>query len=316
MKINKKIIVSSMALCMGAALAGSVSGTIAWYQYSTRSTVAMLGASVGVNRNLQVKVGDGSWKSDLKIQDITTYLASAANTGSKGDLYPVTAGASAKDEELGTLYRNPLYQHADMSTWDVAKATDYVTLPLHIRAVESKDNQESNNKYIQKKIYLHNVTIIDSTESTVDGKVADAVRVSVEGDTKFANISAKGEDVDTFGKLDLNGDGAKDTVNHYEFETTKTEIVYGGSGVEKTYKAGEAADEADLYANDDANGAITSGLVLGETAADDENGLAVTVKIWLQGWQKLGADEAVLWDVEDYNNAKFNVGITFTCPRD
>ena len=55
MKIsNKKIIVSTLALAMGAALAGSISGSVAWYQYSTRATARMAATSAGTSRNLQI----------------------------------------------------------------------------------------------------------------------------------------------------------------------------------------------------------------------------------------------------------------------
>ena len=56
MKINnKKIIVSTLALAMGAALAGSISGSVAWYQYSTRASAQIAGSAAGTARNLYVK---------------------------------------------------------------------------------------------------------------------------------------------------------------------------------------------------------------------------------------------------------------------
>ena len=54
---KKKIIVSALALAMGAALAGSISGSVAWYQYSTRAAAQIAGTAAGTVGSLQVKGG-------------------------------------------------------------------------------------------------------------------------------------------------------------------------------------------------------------------------------------------------------------------
>ena len=59
MKINKKVMVTTLALAMGAALAGSISGSVAWYQYSTRASAQLTGTSVGTSRNLQIALKPG-----------------------------------------------------------------------------------------------------------------------------------------------------------------------------------------------------------------------------------------------------------------
>ena len=46
--MKKKIIVSALTLIAGFGLAGSVTSTIAWYQYSTRTNGALVGVSGGV----------------------------------------------------------------------------------------------------------------------------------------------------------------------------------------------------------------------------------------------------------------------------
>ena len=46
----KKVVVSVLALAMGAGIAGSISGSIAWYQYSTRTTAQLQGVSAGTDR--------------------------------------------------------------------------------------------------------------------------------------------------------------------------------------------------------------------------------------------------------------------------
>ena len=47
MKTNKKnIIIPALMMAVGLGLVGSISGTVAWYQYSTRVNVAYLGKQV------------------------------------------------------------------------------------------------------------------------------------------------------------------------------------------------------------------------------------------------------------------------------
>ena len=111
---NKKIIVSTLALAMGAALAGSVSGTVAWFQYSTRAQAAYIGATAHCSEALEVKaVGKESstWGTDLKAKDVV------AKDGYGTTLEPITTGqlaenvALTKNEGEGAIekfYKNPI----------------------------------------------------------------------------------------------------------------------------------------------------------------------------------------------------------------
>ena len=69
MKFSKnKIIVSALALAIGASLAGSVGSTIAWYQYSTRANVSFLGQASGISGNLQMRFkgeDDSKWRTKI-----------------------------------------------------------------------------------------------------------------------------------------------------------------------------------------------------------------------------------------------------------
>ena len=57
-------------LAVGVALVGSVSSTLAWYQYSTKAQAAYIGTSVGKSENLEIKKVDGTWVSSLLASDI------------------------------------------------------------------------------------------------------------------------------------------------------------------------------------------------------------------------------------------------------
>ena len=74
MKLNKnKIIVSALALAIAGSLVGSVGGTIAWYQYSTRANVSFLGQASGVSGNLQMRFAgeDGTkWRTRITKEEM------------------------------------------------------------------------------------------------------------------------------------------------------------------------------------------------------------------------------------------------------
>ena len=97
MKLNKKMIIPAFALLAGASLVGSISGTIAWYQYSTRTNVSYIGTSAGSIGNLQIRLAGGDWGTQISIQDVDSYLSAQ---GIGRDVEPVTPGALAKDGSL------------------------------------------------------------------------------------------------------------------------------------------------------------------------------------------------------------------------
>lgn len=97
MKLSKKLIVPAFTLLAGASLVGSISGTIAWYQYSTRANVSYIGSSAGTIGNLQVRLADGEWSTQISYQDVRDYLSSQ-NIGQ--NVEPVTPGALQKNDSL------------------------------------------------------------------------------------------------------------------------------------------------------------------------------------------------------------------------
>ena len=94
MKTNskKKIVVSALAIAMGAALVGSISGSVAWYQYSTRTTASMTATSAGTSRDLQIKLADvstpatgeeaytGAFEHNLSWTEVQKYLKAKYGT--------------------------------------------------------------------------------------------------------------------------------------------------------------------------------------------------------------------------------------------
>lgn len=100
MKLNKKLIIPAFALLAGASLVGSVSGTIAWYQYSTRVNASYIGSSAGTIGNLQIRINDGTdrdWGTRVSTDDVLNYL-SLNNFGQ--EVEPVTSGNLGKNDSL------------------------------------------------------------------------------------------------------------------------------------------------------------------------------------------------------------------------
>ena len=107
-----KVIFATLVICSTGALAGSISSTIAWYQYSTRATAAYLGTSAGTKGNLRLRIkGTNTWINDLTYRDIDSYLQSV----NKGQLImPITSGPMNADDAIKVdndgnmvFYQNP-----------------------------------------------------------------------------------------------------------------------------------------------------------------------------------------------------------------
>ena len=272
-----KIVVPTLAICLGAALVGSISGTVAWYQYSTRASTAYLGTSVGASGNLQIRIqGQNKWVSDLSWNDVETWLI---NNNRGQAVQPITAGAIDKDGALpDNFYRNPVAGRAAYADWLAASEQNYVTLPLEFRYVERDGNtKEVNGKVVdeecvEKDVYLSDLLIQPDWENVKDTNnrkdLSDAIRVHIYSYQEDDNgqpinvinrlISNKGGTTATSGKLDIDGDGDPDsawtgTANGAEYGfgegNTKEPIVYGVDGsVQTAYSAKE--DIIDVAANE------------------------------------------------------------------
>lgn len=256
MKIKKKsIIIPAFALLIGASLAGSISGTVAWYQFSTRASAAYVGVSGGTVGNLKLRLGttveDNEWLTRLTFDDVANYLASS-DYGSS--VLPITSGAMDKDASLNRdgvdgddFYLNPIYgQKGAYANWQKADKANYVKIPLQLCYVERDGIKEggADAKYIAKEVFLSDLLIQeDHTNADYDNgpraDLSDAIRFHISAFKDGADedqkvnrlISKKGGTTLTNGKLDLNGDGILDA----EYDSDKygfggndaTDIIYG-----------------------------------------------------------------------------------------
>ena len=314
MKMNKIIIPAAM-LAVGVALVGSVSSTLAWYQYSTKAQAAFIGTSVGKSENLEIKTIDGEntkWKSNVTAAEVNK-LAGITNVNKK-ELIPITTGQLGADEALPAQFYSGIETgvagYGEQDHEHIATNKNYVQFTLNIRYKKI----EANTEYLKKSLKLIDLTIVD--ESGYDLSEAVRVHFAAAGATPKYNLFAKNSSSDaqivtaTGGKLDTDSDGALDKELKYEFaETPAQEVVYG------------FADSTQTALN--ANNVATSKPEIGILPAENEEGLAVTVTIWIEGWTKLqkfptdtvndngSPARAAIWDPTIYSNAVFNVGMRF-----
>lgn len=299
----KKLTVSALTIAMGAGLAGAISGTFAWYQYSTRSTVAMIGTSVGTQGNLQVKARRGTttlidFRNDIKLAD-----------GLAGNCAPVTSGAAEKDANVAHFYKNPHFKDFAYSSWRAAVAeTDYITFHLDFQVSKVVDGAAAAIS-APSSLFLEKVTIrgagteVNPTIDTVKD-MSSAVRVLLSSGSSYALISQDGSTTVTNGYLDLNGDHVADGNEVFTDWEAADPQVYG-EGEQESY----AQNSSDIIATQ------TDGVWAGGFAITPSAGVDVT--IWLEGWQELETEndstdqrEACIWS-SDWMGQQFNVGLAF-----
>lgn len=268
--LNKnKIIVSALALAIGASLAGSVSGTIAWYQYSTRANVSFIGQSGGFSGNLQMRfVSEASkenpdtyWRTRITWQEMNAELASHLAANETMKIVPMTFGALDKDQALPTDgYTQPRPGERDMTKWVKATNKNYAQFQLQLRYNE-RDGELENNvdaKNVEKDVYLTKLLIQQDANNGQKGDLTDAIRVHVASSygnqSKNRLISSLGKEVATKGVLDIDGDGHNDQTypENDEFgfgydnqgnRNTLSDVIYGDDlddsteEIQRSYKA-------------------------------------------------------------------------------
>ena len=196
MKINKKVIVSTLALAMGASLAGSIAGSVAWYQYSTRATASLYGTSAGSSRNLQISLDGSSWGWNLDNDAILT--ASAAKSASAdGSLKPV---AAIIDDVPTGFVSHTVRQYPN---GQAAAGTEVLKFDIYLRSLK-----EGGAEVLEAvKVYLET---FDIGFSGAGADLDEALRISISDGTHHYLLSKTAGTTTTHGELDLNGDNVND----------------------------------------------------------------------------------------------------------
>ena len=283
MNIKKKsIIIPAFALLIGASLAGSISGTVAWYQYSTRVNTAYVGVSGGTSENLQISLAGGEWSTRLTKEAIENYV-SGSEYGAK--VLPITSGAMEKDSALPeNFFLNPIYgQEGGYANWQKADKANYVVLPLQLRYVQRDGDKEggaNDAKNVAKEVFLSDLLIQEDKANDAKDKedLSEAIRFHIdafkEEDRNVpANhinrlISKNGGTTVTEGKLDLDGDGALDykyNSDQYGFGSDETTPLIYGEGSQIAFSNEIDARAGSYYTADGQDGADANvyGMVVG-----------------------------------------------------
>ena len=277
---KNKIIVSALALCIGASLAGSVSGTIAWYQYSTRANVAFIGEAGGFSGNLQMRFAseasdETAWRTRITWKEMNNELTNNLPQGVNDlKIVPMTFGAMIRNQELPAQgYVQPIAGVGDMTKWVKAGKENYAQFQLQLRYNQRDGvlagDPAVDGENVMKEVYISKMEI---SEHAVSGKkdLSDAARVHISSSYIESNtaqsvnklISNQGGTILTHGPLDLDGDGDPDKAyassDEFGFNdpdpsdpqaTTLQDIVYG-EGVQTSYGNTATFNGSHTYTDD------------------------------------------------------------------
>lgn len=303
----KKVLIPSFALLIGTSLVGTVSSTLAWFQYATRAQLAYVGSLNHCSKLLKISVDGGStWGNEFSQAQMASHI-----TGN--ELVPITTGVQLKDKALVKFYRQPNYGVGGYTNWSEAQASNYAQFTIKVRVNDVDGNQTPAR--LVNDVYITKFLIEDDSTNGATEDLSDAVRVHLAvtdatNTTRNFLFAKNVESTAVGGKLDLNNDGAYDK----DMDSWgATDCIYGTDGGTQT---SYMINNADLVVADPDNPvANTTPTSIGKTGAAD---MTIVVTTWIEGWAKLdhgltgnanGASDSAIWDPLSYINKKFNVGI-------
>lgn len=248
----------SVATCV--AFFASTAGTLAWYAYATRVSVAFVGTSIRKSELIHIGIVDGDSNDDetwtftneeLDRFDLTrescganSVVWTSSSTGfptaalkmylsrtqfAFNSLSPVSTKNREKDGEL-TLYQSPGYAQVDVT--EPAETNQYVQIPFAFKSIgNSIDNEE---EYITDQ----SIWLVDTDVQASGQDINKAVRLHVSNPDEEFLINPNVKEASTAqtkytkvaGLLDLDGDG------YYDIDSGGHELLYGThSGQNPTY---------------------------------------------------------------------------------
>ena len=343
MKINKKILIPVFATAMGLSVIGGITGAVAWYQYNSRVTASFVGTSVADTGVLEIghEVVDDNNTPDDTTDDTTSIVWGrdfSYNDGSAVNLIPVTFGQLAAHNALpsegawaypeagaGAGYHDETRVNSrgvSLPGWKHAEeGKHYAQFDVYVRATTTDKNADNSGRSnpVDREVFISDYVL---QTVTADKAVEEALRIhiSAEGEedaillsnTAKTNMALSGKmDLDNSGHLDTyHSTFANDNLDPSLFEENPTagdDIVYGVSTDKQTTQAVSA-----LKASRDSDGFIASAdrskTVF--STGTGENGIKLTVTIWLEGWDLLSNSTAV-WNPFYTAGAEVQVGLQF-----
>ena len=314
MKTNnkKKIVVSVLALAMGAGLAGSISGSVAWYQYSTKTSALIAGTTAGTSRNLQISSDNGAnWSQHIDLG--TTNFRPASVYGAAGNLHFVD---------------HPVYKSAILpAAADQVGANGVYKAEFNF-VFKCEDTTSAGTAQVAKEVYLTKLNIVDvngqgeTTESHKD--ITPAVRIEIDGTNDFL-VAATAGTTTTNGQLNLNGNKDNNQQPIMDKDGYDANDETGNVITYKNYERGDqdpanyglsyaSVDPSSVLVGDTSAYSFTNkdGRLLTTTLAEG-NSAAVKITVWIEGWQTL--DGSSLWD-SAWMAQNFQLQFQFSCEAD
>ncbi len=349
MKMPRKLVISSLTLLSAITLAGSISGTFAWYQYSVRAQVAYTGTSAHCSKLLQISVDDGTtWGSDIKNSQLPGATFAPVTTGEQDKdaplmlkhrtvtIYEDDGVTPAGTQDISSyFYAQPDRGQGLYNNWLLASDSSYAQFDILVKVKDVDGNHSETN--LENDVYLTDLTILDANQAN-NLDLANAIRVHIsteyeDNGTDISNnflFAKESEETEVGGFLDVDEDGVYDQVG-YEWDR-HTCLYGGGDFIPATYDDEGNKLTDDSYANapyqysykandpniipQEVDGNLVGGTPIGKTSAASDNYLKVTVTIWLEGWSSLlrqpaGTQDPSIWDADSYVEQQFNIGLTF-----
>lgn len=318
MKFNKKIIVASLSTALGLGIVGSITGTVAWYSYNTRTSTSIVGVSAGNSGAIMFSLDNNNWSNRLMTNDILKVVKDPSSTATTFDFEQVTFGAMGAQNALpGTCYLQPEAGMGAYTNWLPATANKhFLQFNLYIKAMQDK-----GLGFVKT---VENIFLTDVTIDDVDGvnkPISDAVRIHIANVTTGKNyLISKNAVTDLHlysNTLDLDGNGEIDkNGGKYDWELTPEQkaaaCMYGTEGATQT-----TVGVADVKAGYDSDNNVvdTSGTnpeLFKASTVDtaDPTNLKLTITMWLEGWHELEASTPI-WSYLKTKSAQFHIGLTF-----
>ena len=254
----KKMIPVGISLLTFATFVGSISGSLAWWAYSTRAAVSYQGTSVSTSEQLQIGLKllkakfDEDEINELKTLGLTEdtsltnetyrYMFARAGGGMSSEiikkylefegtyaideLSPVTSRTYQEGQEFH-LYENVMNGTPVNTAY--AFTDKYVYLPFTFRILKLNASASEDAYAEGRKIYLSKA-IAEASDSTSGVQIQNGLRVFFDNGTSSGRFILNPADTTTTdassmytnvaGLLDLDDDGVYDASSHKE-------IVYG-----------------------------------------------------------------------------------------
>lgn len=309
MKLNKKLVVTSLSTVLGLGIVGSVTGAVAWYQYSTRASASVIGTSAGKSGLLQIKEKDAADTAYGR----ALYTKDLLDVDSPVKFYPVTFGGFAKNAALPTkAYTNPEagYKEVDRADHEATEGKEYYQFTVSLRTMEN------GTQVGDKDVYLSDIVLEEIAEGSnpVTG-IGSALRMHIACGSNYALVApGTARNMDCHGNLDLDGQAGVDTAKNYEWDAD-TPIDYGmyngGDSVDTTKQTTYTIAEACAERGTDGKLTTTGAFKVGTTSASAS--LDVTVTIWLEGWELISS--SAVWDPTTIGKT-IHAGLTFDIGSD